>query len=485
MNSVKRIAKNSGASLLAQVSNPISSFILVFFIARLLGVSGLGVLSSALSIFYIFQALSSLGFNYLITREVAQDKAKAGKYLINASLLGAIVSILMVFIMCLVVNFITDVTDIKSAVYIMSIALVPSTLAVVFQSICRAFEKIEYITISQIVGNVFKGIFGLIVLFKGFGIISLVTVIMGSNFLICLMSYFFAVRCTAKKRFKVDIDFCKWIIKATPVFAFIFIVHTIRWNIDILLLTNMMGETEVGYYNAAIRLINICKLGLSCYIFAIQPVIFKLFRSSIEKFKLLCEDSIRYLLIITIPVALGITLLSDKLILLVFNQDFLPATNVLAITIWIQVLAGANLIFASALVACNKQKVNLKGIVISMIVNICLNLILIPKFDIIGAAVASLSSSFVLLSYQYLFISKHLFRISFIRISIKPTISAAIMGTVILLIKDANLPFVIALSMGIYVACLLVLKTFSPEDKKLWSKIWRKDGNLNISTSSL
>ena len=77
---------------MAQISTPATSFVLVFFIARLLGASGLGKYSTTISLLFIFQALASLGFPYLITREVARDNANAPKYLVNASLLGALFS---------------------------------------------------------------------------------------------------------------------------------------------------------------------------------------------------------------------------------------------------------------------------------------------------------------------------------------------------------------------------------------------------------
>ncbi|MCJ7645959.1 oligosaccharide flippase family protein, partial [bacterium] len=85
MNTVKKLAKNAGVLLLAHVVEPACSFILVLFIARSLGVSGLGKFSIALSLFFIFQTISSLGFTHLITREVARDRSNAGKYLINGS----------------------------------------------------------------------------------------------------------------------------------------------------------------------------------------------------------------------------------------------------------------------------------------------------------------------------------------------------------------------------------------------------------------
>lgn len=480
MNIVQRIVKNTGASLLAQVSTPACSFVLVFLIARFLGVSGLGKFSSALSLFYIFQALSSLGFTHLITREVAQDKSQAAKYLINASLLGSFFSILMVLIMCLVINLITDVVDIVHAVYILSISLVPYTLSCVCQSICRAFEKLEYIAVPLIAGNVFKALLGFFILFRGYGLETLMIVILGSHFLIFLLSLYFVLKCIPKKLYAVDFPFCKWIIRTTPVFALIIIVSSVRWNIDMLILTNMMGEIEVGFYSAAFKLMNISKLGLSCYIMAIQPVIFRLFKSSIDKFTMVCKESIRYLFILMLPIAVGTALLSEKFIVLIFKQDFLPSAIVLSIIVWILIFSGANLIFANALVASNNQKVNLHGNLIAMISNICLNLLLIPKLSFIGAGIASISSSLILLSYQYFFVSRHLFSVNYVHVAKKPFISAALMGTAILLFRDINLVLLISVSALVYVLCLLALKTFSPVDTDLLRKLWKGERDLRL-----
>ncbi len=77
MNTVRKIVKNSGASLLTQVSTPATSFVLVYFIAKFLGVSGLGIYTSALSVLFISQAFASFGFLQIITRDVAQVNSKA------------------------------------------------------------------------------------------------------------------------------------------------------------------------------------------------------------------------------------------------------------------------------------------------------------------------------------------------------------------------------------------------------------------------
>ena len=487
MNTVRTIAKNSGASLLTQVSTPASSFVLVFFIARWLGVSGVGSFSSALSMLYIFEAFTCLGFQYLITREISQDRSKAGKLLVNASFLGFISSIIMVGVMCLVVNVITDSPDTIHSAYVLSISLIPFTLSLVCQSISRGFEKLEHIAIATVAGNALKVLLGLFVLFGGYGLIHLMIVILGSHFLMFGISLFFAVKCVSKDLsgiLKIDIAFCKWIIAATSVFALIFIFSAIRYNIDVLILTKMMGEREVGFYSAASKLANIGALGISFYIMAIQPVIFRLFKSSMEKFEMVCSESIRYFFILILPIIAGTTILSDKFVLLIFGAEFLPSAHVLSILIWLVILTGFNQIFANVLVASNYQKVNLLGNIISMISNIFLNLLLIPRYSFIGAGIASVASASVILIYQYNFVSKYLFKVHYFSLAKKPFLATTLIGGIIFLLRDINLVFLIFVSVVGYFTFLLILKTFLERDINLVRKLFKGEEDLPYEGSS-
>jgi O-antigen/teichoic acid export membrane protein len=467
------------------VSTPASSFVLVFFIARLLGVSGVGAYSSAFSLLYMFEAFACLGFQYLITKEVSQDKSKAGKFLVNASFLGLVFSILMAGVMCAIVNVITDARDTIHSTYVLSISLIPFTLALVCQSISRGFEKLEHIAIATVAGNALKVLLGSFVLFKGYSLVHLMIIILGSHFLMFGISLFFAVRCVSAdlgRILKIDIMFCKWIIGATPIFALIFIFSAVRQNIDILILTKMMGEREVGFYSAASKLVNVGALGISFYIMAVQPLIFKLFKSSLEKFETLCLESIRYFFILILPIIAVTTILSDKFVLLIFGEKFLPSAYVLSILIWLLILAGFNQIFTNALVASNNQKVNLFGNIISMIANVCLNLLLIPRLGFIGAGIASVASALVILIYQYNFVSKNLFKVNYLSLGKKPLIGSVFMGIFLIFYKDINLFLSIFASTIVYLLSLLALKTFSMRDRDRIRQLWKKESNLIITS---
>ena len=483
MNTIKRLVKNTGFMLLAQIVSPLCSFALVIYVARVLGVSGLGKFSLALSFFFIFHTISSLGFTHLITREVARDKSKARKYLINVSFIGFFFSALMMGAMCLTGYLLNYSADTALAIYILSFSLIPATLALVCQAICRAFEKLEYISIPLITGNLFKVFFGLFILFKGYGLVELMTVILGSHFLILFMSQYFVLRCIGKPLYRVDFRFCKWIIKATPVFALIFIFSTIYWSVDVIMLSKMKGTIEVGFYSAAYKLMNVWKIIPMAYVMSLQPLISRFFVSSLQKFKTACEKSVKYLFIVILPIAVGTTILADKFIQLFFRNEFLASTNALRILIWTLVPFSVVLVFAYALIASNNQKIDLQVNIIGMMCNVGLNLLLIPKLGFLGAGIATFISICIFLGLQYAFISKNLFKINFAQTIVKPIISATLMGILILLFRQVNLLLLILISASAYILFLLMLRTFSQSDIYLLRRLREKEGKLALSQS--
>jgi O-antigen/teichoic acid export membrane protein len=392
-------------------------------------------------------------------------------------------------IMCVSVNLITNNNDIIRGVYILSISLIPYTLAVVCQSISRAFEKMEHIAVSELSGNCSKMVVGVFVLMKGYGILELMFIILASQILISGLSLYFALKCIRKPlrliAKELNLDFSKWMLRASPVFAVILIVSAIRLNIDISILTKMMGEIEVGYYSAASKLVTLFKHGMICYIMAIQPVVFRLYATSSEKFETICRESIRYIFIITFPIIFGTMVLSEHFIILIFRQEFLPSALALRVIIWVIILFGLNQIFANALIAGHKQNINLHANLIGMAGNIALNVFLIPPYAVLGAAVANVASAFIILIYQYYFVSRYLFEVNYINYILKPFISSVVMGGFLLVIKEFNLLISIPISAVIYIICLLALRTFSKKDLNLLRKLWKGERGLSVSIKQI
>lgn len=478
LNTIKRIIKNAGVMLLAKTVSPVFSFLIIIFVARYLGVSGLGKLSTVLSIFFIFQTISNLGLEHLITKEVSRDREKADIYLINASLISIVFALLIVGVMCLtgfVLNYSADTTN---ALYLISLALIPASLSSVCQSICRAFEKHEYVGISLILESLFKMIISLLVLQNGCGLLTLIVVILGSHLLGFILSVYYASKCIHVLRYKIDIPFCKYLIESVPTFAFIFVFSTLYWNVDMIMLSKMQDTTAVGFYSAAYKLMNVWKVVPISFLMAVQPLLAISFVSSYNKFKTIFEKSIKYFLIVTLPVAVGTTILAEDILYLLYKDQFAASSDVLRILIWTLVPLSVVLVFAYTLIASNNQKMDLQVNVIGMVCNVGLNLLLIPKFSYLGAGIATLVSICIFLVLQYFFIEKHLFKIKLIKIAWKPFFAASLMGMVMVVLRPMALPILIFVAVLIYTLLLLALKTFSQDDIQLINRIWKRGKGL-------
>jgi O-antigen/teichoic acid export membrane protein len=144
------------------------------------------------------------------------------------------------------------------------------------------------------------------------------------------------------------------------------------------------------------------------------------------------------------------------------------------------ILTGFNQLFANALVASGNQKTNLHATFFSMVMNIGLNLLLIPQMGYIGAALANVASALFHFGYQYYFISKSLFKLRLYQLAKKPVVATVIMSIAVLAARDLNLLVVVLLSCLAYFVSLLVAKAFTENDINLIRSVFSKETELRI-----
>ncbi len=453
---------------------PLLSFFLVITIARVLKASGLGAYSFILSFLLIFQVISSLGLGNLIAREVAKDTLLAAKYYSNSSVIGIVLAVILQIVMVLIAHILALDNQIVTAMYIVSFTLLASALIGCFEGILTGLEKIHFIAYNQIIENVLKVSLSILLLLSGYGLKSLMIVILAMRYLALSLIFIFVIKHITNFRFEVDYTFCKTLIDKAKTFALIMIFVTIYWKLDLIMLTKMKGSEAAGIYSAAYRILQLVMILPRSFVTSIFPVISNFFESAYPSFVNVCEKAIRYMFLFTIPVATGITLLSKPIILNIYGIEFSNSMPILSILIWTLIPYGVTLIFAYALVASNNQKVDLRVNGISLLSNGILNFILIPRFSFLGAAIATLLSIFVYLGLQYPFVSKKLFTINYKKIFEKPLIASFLMGMTIFYCKELHFLVVITIASSVYFLTLLFLKAFSKEELDFIIDIWNK-----------
>ena len=158
------------------------------------------------------------------------------------------------------------------------------------------------------------------------------------------------------------------------------------------MIKQMLGDSEVGYYAAAVRLCEawyflpmIITTSLFPAIVNAKKIDENLYQSRLQKL----YDLLAWAAIF---IALPTTFLSNFIIEILYKPEFLPAAPVLTIYIWAGVATFLGVASSQYLIAENFTKIAFLRTFIGMIANIILNFILIPIYGITGSAAATLIS---------------------------------------------------------------------------------------------
>jgi O-antigen/teichoic acid export membrane protein len=275
----------------------------------------------------------------------------------------------------------------------------------------------------------------------------------------------------------LDLDFWKPTIKEALPLSITSIFAIMVFKVDTVMLSIMSGAEAVGFYNAAYRLMEALIFFPAVYTTSIFPVFSSLYVSSKKPLKGAYVKSFKYLTILSLPMAVGITLLADQIILLIFKSAYIPSILTLQILIWVLPFSFINYMMGSLLTSMNKQMTLLKITIVSLVLNVGMNLVLIPMYSYLGAAFVTLVTDAFAVALSYYVVSKLLARVNVLKVIFKPAIACLAMALFILLVQT-NLFLEIAVSVIIYFVVLVVLKGFTPEDYDLFRQI------LNIKKES-
>ncbi|MBQ9025817.1 MAG: flippase, partial [Methanobrevibacter sp.] len=266
--------------------------------------------------------------------------------------------------------------------------------------------------------------------------------------------------------------FCKKITLYSLPFAITGVLYTVYYSIDAVMLTNLVGDYATGIYNATGKLILVLTIFYSVYSAVIFPVMSKFFKNDEKLLLISYEKSIKYLMLVMIPLATATMFYSTDIINLIYGQEYDAASSVLSILIWTVCLlfisgAGNNLLNAS-----HKEVTVTKIYVIAAVFNIIANFILIPILSYNGAAITTVLSDILIVIIQTYIIYKigHQPDRKLYLDLIKIIIGSGILG-IALYFLHLNMWVALPVGIIIYFAAIYLLRLFDNDDKYVIKEI--------------
>lgn len=478
MNTARRIAKNTGVLLVAQIISMVLGFFYIMYTARYLGAEGFGVLSFALAFTGMFGIFSDMGLSQLIVREVARDKTLAGKYVGNAIFIKIILSIFTLFFIFIAINIFNYPQKTIVVVSLIALSVIVGAFNKIFYSIFQAFEKMEFQSIGQIISSVLLFSGAMIAIFYEYDIVAFALLYLVVSIVNLVYSLFISISKFTKPTIKYEYIFWKELFKEGLPFAITGISINIYLWIDTVMLSILKGDEVVGLYNAAYRIVLVLLFIPVIFNYSIFPLMSQYFISSENALKISFQKLFKSMIFIGLPLGFGIMVIADKIVLLIYGNQFINSIIILQILIWSAVLIFARSPFERLLESINRQTLVTTIFIIGALFNVTANLILIPKYSYIGAGIATVFTDLIVL----IFLIIYTYNLGFVIPKnglldvTKIILACVIMGVFLKNSLDLNLLIIIIFAVIIYGISSISLKIFNRDDVALIKSIFNKGG---------
>jgi O-antigen/teichoic acid export membrane protein len=359
---------------------------------RLLGRTDVGAYTFLVVVTTYLDTLVDFGLNALLAREVPRDPSIARQAVRTVSQIRLGLWLLGLPIVLIVYGPARELAQLTPEAAVAGLvfyaALLPTTLAKTASGVLWGQERLDITSAVSVLATVLKTILGAIALFGGFGLIGLAA----TSFIVNVIT---AIVLTATLRLPKAAPAqasVSWLRESWPLFVNQ-LLQGLFFKVDAALLPGLAGLSAAGAYGAAYRVGEGAGIVSSSFTLALFP---RLARGNdlSQAYRL----ALRILLQLGFPLAAGIALLAEPIIAVVGGPQYLPDSAIaLSILICYLPLSYANGLTQYVLIAAGRQRTLTAAFVAALIFNLTANVVLIPRFSYIGAAVVTVLSEVVLL----------------------------------------------------------------------------------------
>lgn len=388
----KRYFANTSWMFAEKIFRTLVAFFVGILVARYLGPDKFGLFNYAISFAGLFTSFANLGLDSIVIRELVKTPEKRDEILGTVFRLRVVGSFVTIGLVSLTAFLIHEPTFNLLLIVIIASATIFQSLGVVeqfFQSRVEAKYNVFAQSTSFFIASVLKV---LLVLFNQPLLYFAIVQTLESLFL--AIGYYTVYR-------KNNLTLLNWrfnsktavmLIKDSWPLVLSGVVIAIYMKIDQVMIKNFMEIKDVGYYAAAVKLCEawyFVPMAISTSVF---PAIVNAKQISEKLYLSRLQKLYDFLAAVAIAIAIPVTFLSDFIINILFGIKFQPASSVLTIYIWAGVATFLGVASSQYLITENLTKLSFYRTLIGMIVNVVMNLFMIPAYGINGAAFATLIS---------------------------------------------------------------------------------------------
>ncbi|MGQ9890040.1 MAG: flippase [Aggregatilineales bacterium] len=461
------IARNTLWGIAAQFALKGANFVFSVLVVRTLGGEEFGQYWIVMAWAGLFSVIGDLGITQYLTREIARSPQRNDDLFWDTVFLRFVLAVLATVVTVggalLLTNYSSDIILgilLFCGTYFFQVFLAPLTSVLVGRERIDISSALTVVT--QVLWMVFAGLF----LFLGFNFLWLFIAGILSMPVVTALAYWFVQRNNlGPPRLRVNPALWMSVIRAGLPFGFTQLALSFAFRVDTIVLSQFVSEFEVGLYNVAYNLV-LTLLGLSAsFGAAVMPTLAHEHARDPASILPWYYSSVRLLMFIGLPVAVGGMLTAPHIVDILYQSEIAPAAILLAILVWDLPFVMYHS-FAGQIANSTVREGAAARIYVSLgFINLALNLIMVPRVGVVGAAFATVLTDATGAALFYFLYRREFGAGLGLKRLIRFAIAAGLMGFVVLVLGQLNFFVIVAVSTPVYLGLVWISGAFSQEEK--------------------
>ncbi len=385
----QKVVKNLVWAVVGKIVTLLGSLLVGILVARYLGPQQYGLMNYVFSYIAVFQVFASFGLDSIEIREEAHRNEEKNKLIGTAFLLKILFAIITILLVVVSVWIFEADTFTKWMIIMYSLSMIMNSFGVI-RNYFTSIVWNEYIVKTEITRTIIgAGIKVALLLIHA----DLIWFILSTLFDTILLASGYIVSYRRKidriRNWTFDKTTALYLIKQSFPLLLSGAAVVVYQKIDQVMLGNMIDKTAVGYYSVAGKFTEICLFIPTILSQTITPILVKAYHENIDDYQRKAKSFMNITIWGTIIICIVICLISNPLIKYTFGTEYTAATILLQIMIFKTIGYASAQITGALIVIEEKQKYVVIRNIIGCLVCIGLNLLLIPQYGVVGAAIAS------------------------------------------------------------------------------------------------
>lgn len=469
---VSRVVRNASYMMLSQLATWSMTIVFVVIVPRLLGSTNFGEFTLAESIWLIASIVAFFGLETHLTKTIAREPERTS-VLFSSSIVNVTLNFVLTFGGVIAFAFLSGYPAERiQLIALIGIAYYANVISATTMSTLNGLERLDLISKTFTLNKGIHTVFAICALLLGGNLFQYASAVVCAY----ILGAFTMLRTLLKVqeiKFKFDFKTSVHLYKAGLPYFFSAIFAILYKEFDIIIMSWLIEDSEqFGFYGIADRIAATLMFVPTVLVTALFPVLSRMHGEGSDLLPIYINKSFNLLILFSIPIGLGISVIAENIVVLLYGEQFVDAAQILRVLGFVIILTYQTTLLGFFLISIDRQNAWTITMAVATLATIPLDLFLIPWASAfgpagVGGAIAYLFTEGGMVIVGLILIPKGYINKANYIIALKAIISGAVMYAAIMFLPDVGFVAQILLGAVIYPAMIFLLRTIPAEDMQL------------------